>query len=101
MIYLCKKLKIKMKGDLFMKATGIVRPIDELGRVVIPKELRKVFQIKNKDAMEIFVDQDMIILKKYEPACIFCDHTEDVVLFNGKQICKKCIANLSEALKQL
>ena len=51
-----------------MKATGIVRPIDELGRVVIPKELRKVFQIKNKDAMEIFVDDGMIDPKKYEPA---------------------------------
>ena len=85
-----------------MKATGIVRRIDELGRVVIPKEIRRTLRIRESDPLEIFTDREgEIILKKYEPACIFCDHTEDVVLFNGKQICKKCIANLSEALKQL
>ena len=80
-----------------MKATGIVRPIDSLGRVVIPKELRKVFQIKNKDSMEIFVDHDMIILKKYEPACVFCGETENLISYEGRMICSKCIDKMSEA----
>lgn len=82
-----------------MKATGIVRPIDELGRVVIPKELRKVFQIKNKDAMEIFVDQDMIVLKKYEPACIFCGETDGLILYEGRSVCSNCINLMKEMTK--
>lgn len=79
-----------------MKATGIVRPIDELGRVVIPKELRKVFQIKNKDSMEIFVDRDMIILKKYEPACIFCGETDNLISYNGRTVCSNCVDQMKE-----
>ncbi len=74
-----------------MKATGIVRPIDELGRIVIPKELRKVFGLKNRDSLEIFVDDDMIVLKKYAPACIFCDESDNLVRYGGKAICKNCI----------
>ncbi len=84
------------------KATGIVRNLDPLGRVVIPKEIRKNFNLDINDPIEIYVnDSNEIILKKYEPACIFCSHTEDVVIFNGKQICKKCIESLSDALDQL
>lgn len=58
-----------------MKATGIVRKVDELGRVVLPIELRRNLDIKEKDALEIYVDEDKIILKKYEPACIFCNQS--------------------------
>lgn len=84
------------------KATGIVRKVDTLGRIVIPGELRKTFNIQINDPLAIYInDNNEIILKKYEPACIFCDHTEDVVLFNGKQICKKCIAKLNDTLDEI
>ena len=75
-----------------MKSTGIVRPVDSLGRVVIPKELRSIFGIEEKkDSLEIFVQDDYIMLKKYQPSCIFCDSMEDLVTYNGKTICRKCI----------
>jgi len=71
-----------------MKSTGIVRKVDELGRVVIPIELRRTLGIEQKDALEIYVDNEHIILKKYEPACIFCDNARDVETYKGKNICK-------------
>ncbi|MEW6307478.1 MAG: AbrB/MazE/SpoVT family DNA-binding domain-containing protein [Bacillota bacterium] len=74
-----------------MKSTGVVRKVDELGRVVIPIELRRTFGIEEKDALEIYVDADKIILKKYEPACIFCGNAYDVETFRGKKICRSCI----------
>lgn len=73
-----------------MKATGIVRRVDELGRVVIPIELRNKFGITEKDPMEIYVDSTSIILKKYEPNCIFCGNSKKLIEFQGKQICEKC-----------
>ena len=73
-----------------MKATGVVRPVDELGRIVIPKELRKTFHIQEKDRLEIYVEDDMIILKKYEPACLFCGDAKDVFMYKGKMICPNC-----------
>ena len=73
-----------------MKSTGIVRKVDELGRVVIPIELRRTLQIEEKDALEIYVDGEKIILKKYEPACIFCDNAEGIRSFKEKNICKGC-----------
>jgi len=78
-----------------MKSTGIVRKVDELGRVVIPIELRRIFDIEIKDALEIFVEGDQIILKKYEPACIFCDDAKEVVKYHEKNICRKCLADLA------
>jgi transcriptional pleiotropic regulator of transition state genes len=89
-----------------MKATGIVRKIDELGRFVIPKEIRRVKEIEPDDALEIFVSEDKIILKKYEPACIFCGNADEVLNFKGKNICISCIKNMNkstneEYLKQL
>jgi len=74
-----------------MKSTGIVRKVDELGRVVIPIELRRTLGIAEKDALEIYVDESTIILKKYEPACIFCDNAKDIVVFKGKNICPECL----------
>lgn len=77
-----------------MKSTGIVRKVDELGRVVIPIELRRTLGIAEKDALEIYVDGEQIILKKYEPACIFCGDARDVANYKGKNICKNCLNEL-------
>ncbi len=77
-----------------MKSTGVVRKVDELGRIVIPVELRSTLDIDVKDALEIYVDGDQIILKKYEPACIFYGDARDVVNYRSKNICKKCLAEL-------
>ncbi|HHY93846.1 MAG TPA: AbrB/MazE/SpoVT family DNA-binding domain-containing protein [Firmicutes bacterium] len=74
-----------------MKSTGIVRKVDELGRVVIPIELRRTMSIAERDSLEIYVDGDKIILRKYEPACVFCGNAADVVHFQGKNVCRDCI----------
>ncbi len=81
-----------------MKSTGIVRKVDELGRIVLPIELRRTLDIAEKDSLEIYVDNDSIILRKYQPACIFCDNARDVLVFKGKNICKDCIRTLEENL---
>ncbi len=78
-----------------MKSTGIVRKVDELGRVVIPIELRRTLDIAEKDALEIYVDGDKIILRKYEPACIFCGEATEVVNFHNKRICRSCLQALA------
>jgi transcriptional pleiotropic regulator of transition state genes len=77
-----------------MKSTGIVRKVDELGRVVIPIELRRTLGIGEKDSLEIYVDGERIILKKYEPACIFCGNAESVVYYKNKVICGSCISEM-------
>ena len=79
-----------------MKSTGIVRNIDELGRVVVPKELRKKLGIANTDPVEIYVEDDKIILKKYLPVCHFCGANENLTSFMEKNICTACIAKLNE-----
>jgi len=82
-----------------MKSTGIVRKIDELGRIVIPIELRRTLDINIKDSLEIFVDGEQIILKKYNPSCIFCGDAKDVVHYKGKNICEACLAELRNSEK--
>lgn len=77
-----------------MKSTGIVRKVDELGRIVLPIELRRTLDIDIKDSLEIYVDNSSIILKKYTPACIFCGDASNIASFNGKNICKNCINEL-------
>ena len=79
-----------------MKSTGIVRKVDELGRIVLPIELRRTLDIAEKDSLEIYVDDDSIILRKYQPACIFCDNARDIVVYRGKNVCKDCIKSLEE-----
>ncbi len=79
-----------------MKATGIVRKVDDLGRVVLPVELRRTLNIDIKDPLEIYVDGDQIILKKYEPTCIFCGEGKGVKTFDGKNICPSCIKKISK-----
>ena len=66
-----------------MKSTGIVRKVDELGRIVLPIELRRTLGIEEKDRIEIFVDGESIILRKYQPACIFCDNAKDIINYKG------------------
>lgn len=79
-----------------MKSTGIVRKVDELGRIVLPIEIRKNMAIDQKgDAVEIFIDDDRIILKKYQPACLFCGNADDVVYFESKLLCRSCIAKIA------
>ena len=77
-----------------MKSTGIVRKVDELGRIVLPVELRRTLDIVEKDALEIYVEGNTIILKKYEPACIFCGDARDVIDYKGKNICAACRLDL-------
>ena len=77
-----------------MKATGIVRKVDELGRIVLPMELRRILGINKEDPVEIFVEDKNIILRKYEPACIFCNSAIDVTVIYDKKICRKCIEEI-------
>ena len=80
-----------------MKSTGVVRRVDELGRIVVPIELRRTMDIAVKDTLEIFVEGDQIILKKYHPSCHFCENVENVIQYKGKMICRSCLAELSRA----
>lgn len=77
-----------------MKSTGIVRKVDELGRIVLPIELRRTLDIAERDSLEIYVDGPSIVLRKYQPACVFCDDAKNVVNFKGKNVCPSCIKAL-------
>ncbi|MDU4852859.1 MAG: AbrB/MazE/SpoVT family DNA-binding domain-containing protein [Clostridioides difficile] len=77
-----------------MKSIGIVRKVDELGRIVIPMELRRTLGIAEKDAVEIFVDGEQIIMKKYNPSCIFCGEARNVISYKGKNICTDCLEEI-------
>ena len=79
-----------------MKSTGIVRKVDELGRVVLPIELRRTLEIAERDSLEIYVDGSSIILKKYEPACTFCGDAANVQPYKGKNICRKCLDEMKK-----
>ena len=79
-----------------MKATGIVRRIDELGRVVLPIELRRTMNLEVRDPVEIFMEGDAIVLRKYEANCLFCGGNRNLVSFRGKQICSECRSALRE-----
>lgn len=84
----------KKEGEIALKSTGIVRKVDELGRIVLPIEMRRTLDIAEKDALEIYVEGSSVILKKYKPSCIFCDATKDVSQFKGKNVCPKCLKEL-------
>ena len=77
-----------------MKSTGIVRKVDELGRIVLPVEIRRVLNIEVKDPIEIFLDDDTIVLKKYESSCIFCGNIKENIIYKNKHICKDCLNKL-------
>ena len=77
-----------------MKSTGIVRKVDQLGRVVLPKELRQTYKLNVGDGIEIFTERDTIVLKKYEPSCVFCREVRDVSDYKGKKICNQCLGEM-------
>ncbi len=79
-----------------MKSTGIIRKVDDLGRIVLPIELRRMLDIAERDELEIFMENDRIVLQKYEPACIFCGSAQGLVNFRGKNICQDCIQKLAD-----
>jgi len=77
-----------------MKSTGIVRKVDELGRIVLPIELRRTLDIAERDELEIYLDDDKVVLKKYEPSCIFCGSSCGLVTYHGRNVCMECIENM-------
>ncbi len=79
-----------------MKSTGIVRKVDELGRIVLPIELRRTLGIEERDALEIYVEGSTVILRKYQPSCVFCEDATDVVSFKGKNVCRKCLKEMGK-----
>lgn len=78
-----------------MKSTGIVRKVDEQGRIVLPIELRRTLDLGERDELEIYLDDDKVVLKKYEPACIFCGSAFGLVTYQGKNVCMECIQNMN------
>lgn len=81
-----------------MKSTGIFRKVDELGRVVLPVELRNKFDIEQKDPLEIYVDGSSIILTKYEPDCIFCGSSKQTKTYKNKCVCNKCLNEIKNKI---
>ena len=79
-----------------MKSTGIVRKIDNLGRLVIPKELRRIFGLDAQQGMEIYVDGESIIISKHQDKCVICDCKEGLAIFGSKLICHGCISRLGQ-----
>lgn len=78
-----------------MKSTGIIRKVDELGRIVLPIEIRRTLDIEERDELEIFMDNDQIVLQKFEPSCIFCSSSLGLVSYKGKNVCRECIRNMT------
>lgn len=78
-----------------MKSTGIVRKVDELGRIVLPIEMRRTLDIAEKDTLEVYVEGDSIILRKYQDACVFCDSVRDLINYKGRYVCLDCIEALN------
>ena len=79
-----------------MKSTGIIRKVDDLGRIVLPIELRRTLDIAERDELEIFMEDDRIVLKKYEPACVFCSSERGLISYRGKNICQECARKIAE-----
>ncbi|MBR1863407.1 MAG: AbrB/MazE/SpoVT family DNA-binding domain-containing protein [Ruminococcus sp.] len=82
-----------------MKSTGIVRKVDELGRIVLPIELRRTYDLAVKDAIEIYTEDDKIILKKFQRSCIFCGSSENLIDYKDRTVCANCITELKGAAK--
>lgn len=78
------------------KSTGIKREIDKLGRIVLPIELRRSLEIESGDAVEIFVEDNKVILQKYMPSCIFCGSSDSVITYKNKNVCLSCAAELKK-----
>ncbi len=78
-----------------MKSTGIIRKVDELGRIVLPIELRRMLDIAERDELEIYMENDRIILQKYEPTCVFCASSRGLTTYRGKNVCQECLKTIS------
>ena len=78
-----------------MKSTGIVRKVDELGRIVLPIEIRRTLDIAERDEIEIYMDNDRIVLQKFEPSCVFCSSSYALVNYRGKNVCRDCINSMN------
>lgn len=79
-----------------MKSTGIIRKVDELGRIVLPIELRRTLDIAERDELEIYMENDRIILQKFEPACVFCGSFRGLLSYRRKNVCQDCVKKMSE-----
>lgn len=79
-----------------MKSTGIIRKVDDLGRIVLPIELRRMLDIAERDELEIFMENDRIVLQKYETVCIFCGSARNLIAYSAKNVCRNCIQKLTE-----
>jgi transcriptional pleiotropic regulator of transition state genes len=80
---------------VIIKSTGIVRAVDDLGRIVIPKELRKTMNINSGDSLEIYTEENKIIFQPYKPGCMFCGEMDNTITFKGRVICKSCLAQMN------
>ena len=89
-----RQIKMPRKEDYIMKSTGMVRKVDELGRIVLPAEIRQSMDINVRDALEIFTEEGRIILQKYEPSCVFCTNVDGITIYKNKRICADCLAAL-------
>ncbi|OFW78149.1 MAG: AbrB family transcriptional regulator [Alicyclobacillus sp. RIFOXYA1_FULL_53_8] len=97
---MCKVNVCITLGGNCLKSTGVVRKVDELGRIVMPIELRRTLGIEVKDPMEIYVDGERIVLAKYQPACVFCGNVAEVAEYKGKPVCASCTNELQNTLNQ-
>lgn len=79
-----------------MKSTGMVRKVDELGRIVLPISIRQNMGIEARDSVEIFTDENRIILQKYQSSCIFCNNADEILYFNDQRICRECLEKLKK-----
>ena len=76
--------------------TGIIRKVDELGRIVLPIELRRTLDISERDELEIYLEDDKVIMRKYEPSCVFCGKTKGLITYHARSVCKECINNMNQ-----
>ena len=86
----------KQEGAVSMKSTGIIRKVDDLGRIVLPIELRRTLDIAERDELEIYMENDRIILQKFEPACVFCGSSRSLISYRRKNVCQDCVKKMSE-----
>lgn len=77
-----------------MKSTGIVRKVDELGRIVIPIEMRRTLGVDSRDPVEMCVDREDIIIRKYAPGCVLCGNPKEIIEYAGKLVCRDCIRGM-------
>ena len=94
-IYIEDKMIVLKMFDENAENSGIVRGVDRLGRIVLPIELRRKLDIvEERDALEIYIEEDAIMLRKYQPDCVFCGDARNIIIFKGKNVCQHCLGEL-------